>query len=243
MAKVALITGAAQRIGRQIAQYFHTNDWDLVLNYQTSKSQAHELCQQLNTARTDSARLVNGDLSDLTCIEQAATQWFNTDQRLDLLINNAAVFPARRVDAIDLAHWEATINTNLRAPLFLCQALAPKLEASNGSIINITDVYAQLPLQAYSVYSISKAGLVMLTRALALELAPRIRVNAISPGAILHPSTSESDTTTWVDSMLERVPLSRTGNASDIAITALYLATNSYTTGQVIAVDGGRLIG
>lgn len=242
MAKVALITGAAQRIGREIAICFHAQGWDLVLHFQTSESQANELCQQLNTTRANSTRLVRGDLSDPACIEHAAEHWFTSDQRLDLLINNASVFSARALNGIDLAHWETTINTNLRAPLFLCQALAPKLEDSKGSIINIADVYAQQPLQHYSVYSISKAGLVMMTRALALELAPNIRVNAISPGAILHPSNSEPDESALVDSMLKKVPLNRTGKASDIAITALYLATNSYTTGQVIAVDGGRLI-
>jgi pteridine reductase len=242
MAKVALITGAAQRIGREIAIYFHAQGWDLVLHFQTSESQASELYQQLNSTRANSARLVRGDLSDPVCTEQAIDQWFTSDQRLDLLINNASVFSARPLSAIDLAHWETTINTNLRGPLFLCQALAPKLEDSNGSIINIADIYAQQPLQHYSVYSISKAGLIMMTRALALELAPNIRVNAISPGAILPPSNSEPEASALVDSMLKKVPLNRTGNASDIAITALYLAANSYTTGQVVAVDGGRLI-
>jgi len=242
MAKVALITGAARRIGKEIAMCFHAQGWDLVLHYQTSESQANELCQQLNIARAGSTRLVSGDLNDPACTEQAAEHWFTADQKLDLLINNASVFTTQPFGEIDLAHWETTINTNLRAPLFLCQVLSPKLRDSNGSIINITDVYAQKPLQHYSVYSISKAGLVMMTRALALELAPNIRVNAISPGAILHPSNGHPDESTLVDSMLKKVPLNRTGNASDIAITALYLATNTYTTGQVIAVDGGRLI-
>ena len=242
MAKVALITGAAQRIGSEIARHFHAQGWNLVLHYRTSEAQAQQLCQQFNNTRAESARLVHGDISDPDCSEQARTSWFKSDQRLDLLINNAAVFSARPLSEIDLAHWEATLNTNVRAPLFLCQSLAPILKCSTGSIINIADVYGQQPLKHYVVYSISKAGLVMMTRSLALELAPQIRVNAISPGAILQPSNQPSGDTALVDSMLEKIPLKRTGNASDIAMAAFYLATNTYVTGQVITIDGGRLI-
>jgi pteridine reductase len=242
MVKSALITGAAQRIGSEIARHLHAQGWNLVLHYRTSKVQAEQLSQLLNNTRPDSVRLVQGDISDPACIEQARANWFKEDQKLDLLINNAAVFSASPLNKIDLDHWDTTINTNVRAPLFLCQALAPLLKNTTGSIINIGDVYGQQPLKHYTVYSISKAGLMMMTQSLALELAPHIRVNAIAPGAILYPSNRLSDDDALVDSMLKKVPLNRTGSASDIAMTVLYLATNNYVTGQVIAVDGGRLI-
>jgi pteridine reductase len=237
--KVALVTGAARRIGATIARALHDQGLNLVLHYRSSAAEAIELVQQLNRRRPHSAIALQADLQrgdDLPAlIRQAESAW----GRLDALVNNASSFFPTPVGTITAAQWDALIDSNLKAPLFLSQAAAPALAERQGCIINITDVHAERPLKGYCVYSVAKAGLVMLTKSLARELGPRVRVNAIAPGAILWPERElDAD---GKQAIIERTALKRQGTPEDIARAVSFLIRDGgYITGQVIAVDGGR---
>jgi pteridine reductase len=237
--KVALVTGAARRIGAAIARALHDQGMNIVLHYRSSASEAAELAQQLNRQRPHSAISLQTDLQrsdDLPAlVRQAASAW----GRLDALVNNASSFFPTPVGTITPAQWDTLIDSNLKALLFLSQAAAPALAEHEGCIINITDVHAERPLKGYCVYSVAKAGLVMLTKSLARELGPRVRVNAVAPGAILWPERElDAD---GKQAILERTALKRQGTPEDIARAALFLIRDgAYITGQVIAVDGGR---
>lgn len=237
--KVVLITGGAHRIGACIARLLHHHGANLVLHYRSSRESAQRLQTDLNRSRPDSAILVQADLLDsskLTAIiKQALTTW----GRLDVLINNASSFLPTPVGEITENQWDDLIGSNLKAPLFLAQAAAPHLAQNNGCIVNIVDIHADRPLKRYSVYSIAKAGLVMLTKSLACELGPEVRVNAVAPGAIIWPETDFDDVTK--QRIVARTFLKRQGEPGDIAKAVLFLIKDAdYTSGHVLNVDGGR---
>lgn len=237
--KTALITGAAKRIGAQIARTLHGAGCDIIIHYRSSERAAKNLCKELNDERPNSANCLQADLDETeklsTVIEKAAKFW----GRLDLLVNNASSFYPTPVGTITLDNWEELFNSNLKAPLFLSQAAVPYLKANNGSIVNMVDIHAFRPMRKHPVYCAAKAGLVMLTQSLARELGPDIRVNGVAPGAILWPDDDINNETKNL--ILERTALKRPGNPEDIAKAILFLARDAdYITGQIIPVDGGR---
>ncbi|MDR2878223.1 MAG: pteridine reductase [Chromatiales bacterium] len=237
--KVALITGAARRIGAQIARTLHDAGMHVALHYRHSAGPVHALCRELNAQRADSSFAIAAELCDsaaLPALLRAAEQRWG---RLDALINNASAFYPTPIGSVTEAQWSDLIDANLKAPFFLSQLAAPALSSCKGCIVNITDIHGERPLRDHSVYSISKAGLAMMTRALARELAPEIRVNGIAPGAIMWPE-SEMDEATRAD-ILSRIALKRQGSPVDIARAVLFLLRDApYVTGQIIAIDGGR---
>lgn len=237
--KVALITGAARRIGAAIARMLHGQGMNVALHYRASAAEVRRLRDELDAARPGSAVIVQGELLEsarLTGLAQEAAQAWG---RLDALVNNASAFFPTPVGAVDDARWDALIGCNLKAPFFLAQAAAPALAARQGCIVNITDIHGERPLKGYSVYSISKAGLVMMTRALARELGPAVRVNGVAPGAILWPEDGIDEAAK--SAILAGTALKRQGEPEDIARAVLFLLRDApYVTGQIIAVDGGR---
>jgi pteridine reductase len=239
--KVALVTGAARRIGAAIARRLHGAGAKVVLHYRGADTEAVQLEKELNAARAGSATKLKGDLLAPVApkaLVDAALQRF---ARLDILVNNASAFFPTVVGEIEASHWEELIGSNLRAPLFLAQAAAPQLAFAGGAIVNIADIHAQRPLKGYVVYSIAKAGLVALTRSLALELAPAVRVNAVAPGAIAWPEDGQFDPAER-SRIVATTPLARTGTPEEVAQAVHFLCTAPFVTGQVLAVDGGRSI-
>lgn len=239
MAQVALITGAAHRVGATIARTLHGAGLNVVLHYRHSSDAASALASELNSQRADSATLVAGDLLDMaglaSLVERATNPW----GRLDCLVNNASSFYATPIGTVTQAQWDDLLGTNLRAPFFLAQAAVPWLQAAAGSIINIVDIHGDRPMKDRPLYSIAKAGLIMLTKSLARELAPQIRVNGVAPGAILWPTSPVSDS--YKADILNRTALKRLGSPQDIAQAVLFLARDAhYTTGHILTVDGGR---
>ena len=235
--KTVLITGAAQRIGAEIARALHRQGANIALHFRSSREQARRLASELEDQRSESIELIQADLLKTgeasNVIAKAQQRW----RRLDALINNASAFYPTPIGKIDEKSWDELMGSNLKAPLLLSQAAAPHLKESRGSIINLVDIHGQRPLAGHVVYCAAKAGLVMLTQSLALELAPEVRVNAIAPGAILPPPDKEA----IPQSMVDQVPLQRAGEPSDIAQTIAFLVQpGAYITGQVIAVDGGK---
>lgn len=238
--KVALITGAARRMGAVIAEALHAEGLNLALHYRTSKQAAHALQEKLNAVRADSVVLLQADLLDSAKVTHMVQDAIGAWGRLDVLINNASSFYPTPVGSVSDAQWDDIMGSNLRAPFFAAQAAARALAESNGCIINIVDIHADRPLKTYPVYSTAKAGLVMLTKALACELAPQVRVNAVAPGAILWPEALDQVTQQRI---ISRTLLKRQGHPGDIARAVLFLIRDAgYITGQVITVDGGRSI-
>jgi pteridine reductase len=241
---VVLITGAAQRIGAELTRTLHAAGYRVLIHYHASQQAAETLAQALNQQRAGSAACLRADLNRhdevLQLARQARSQW----GRLDALINNASRFYPTPAGTVDEACWDDLFASNLKAPFFLAQALADAIAERNGAIINIVDINAQRPLAQHTVYCTAKAGLAMLTQAMALELAPRVRVNGIAPGAILWPQTMTGDDGGAEQrEMLAKIPLARRGDPVDIARTALFLLGDApYITGQIISVDGGRLL-
>jgi pteridine reductase len=239
-APVALITGAAKRIGAEIARHLHKEGFNLIIHYRHSSAAAKDLVAGFNKQRPHSAVAIAADLSKTKQIEKLAVTACEKWQRLDLLINSASSFYPTPLGTVTEEQWDDLLASNLKAPFFLAQALADSLRDSNGCIINIADIYAERPLQDHSVYCIAKAGNLMLTKTLAKELAPKVRVNGIAPGAILWPEQEEV-TDEFKSGLLAKTPLQERGQASDIARAILYLAREApYVTGHVITVDGGR---
>lgn len=239
--RVVLITGAAHRIGATTARTLHHAGANIVLHYKSSQIAAEALALELNSKRSNSAHIVQGDLLDLKClaviVEQANACW----GRLDVLINNASTFYPTQVGLVTENQWDELLGSNLKAPFFLAQAAAPYLKMHSGSIVNIVDIHADRPLKLYPVYSIAKAGLVMMTKAMATELGPEVRVNAVAPGAILWPEHDMDEAVK--NKILSRTLLKRQGSPSDIANAIIYLVRDAgYVSGQVITVDGGRSI-
>ncbi len=240
--KVVLVTGAARRIGAAIVTRLHAEGARVAIHYRGSAREADRLATHLNGLRPDSAATFHADLvkvDDLPALIRAVATWGGG---LDALVNNASTFYATPIGEITEHHWNDLVGSNFKAPLFLSQAAAPHLRAARGAIVNIVDIHAQRPLRDHPVYGPAKAALAMLTRALAKDLAPEVRVNGISPGAILWPETGMADAAQ--DDILRQVPLRRPGEPADIASCVLYLLRDApYVTGQIIAVDGGRSIG
>ena len=237
---VVLITGAARRIGAEISRTFHHNGFNVALHYNSSESEAHSLAQELNAIRENSAKIFQAQLTDITAIKNMATNVLDWHGKLNVLVNNASSFYPTPLEQASEKQWDVLVGSNLKGPYFLCQAVAPQLRNNAGSIVSISDIYAKSPLQGYSIYCIAKAGNAMLTKSLAKELAPEVRVNGIAPGVILWPNTDEQMSDETKQKIIDKVPLKRTGNPKDIANTVFFLATSaSYMTGQIIAVDGG----
>ncbi len=240
--KVALVTGAARRIGAAIAARLHAGGASVAIHYRGSENDAVLLSEALNRQRPDSAATFQADLLDtprLDGLVDAVTRWHG---RLDVLVNNASSFYPTPVGSITEAEWDDLVGSNLKAPLFLAQAARDALAEARGTIVNIVDIHATRPLRDHPVYGPAKAGLAMLTRSLAKDLAPAIRVNGVAPGAILWP---ESGLTAGAkQNILAEIPLGEPGTPDDIAGAVLYLVRDAtYVTGQIIAVDGGRSIG
>jgi pteridine reductase len=237
--KVALVTGAAARIGASIAATLHGRGCDLVLHCNSNRAGAETLAARLNGARPGSVVVVQADLSGQAGVDELADQARTAHGQLDVLVNNASRFYPTPVGDTQAWQWDDLINSNLRGPWFLVQALLGDLQAAGGSIVNILDVHAERPMRGHAVYCISKAGLAMMTKALARELGPAVRVNGVSPGAILWPEHEPG--AVEKQSILGRTALGRLGDPADIASAVAYLALDApYVTGQILAVDGGR---
>ena len=238
---VVLVTGAARRVGAEIARTLHAAGARVMLHYRSSGSDAQRLAAALNALRPDSAASAQADLADHDAAAALVAATVDCFGGLDALVNNASSFFATPVGEITPAAWDDLIGSNLKGPLFLSQAAAPHLAAAGGAIINITDVHAERPLKGYPVYSAAKAGLLGLTRALAIELGPRVRVNAVAPGAIAWPEAGEDFPAAERAAIVSHTLLGRTGEPADIARTVKFLVFDApYITGQVINVDGGR---
>jgi pteridine reductase len=238
--KVVLITGGAKRIGAATCRRLHAAGANLMLHYRASAGEARLLQAELNHQRKDSVALIQADLLDIGKLPSLIDQTVQSFGKLDALVNNASSFLQTPVGEITSDDWEDLIGTNLRAPLFLAQAAAPALKKTLGVIVNITDIHAERPLKNYVVYSVAKAGLVGLTRSLARELAPEVRVNAVAPGPILWPDDEAFDELSR-QRIISSTPLKREGAPEDIAKAVHFLlADATYVTGETIHVDGGR---
>ncbi len=239
--KTVLITGAARRVGAAIARELHAAGANLAIHYRKSAADVEALAQELNGTRPRSAATVQADLLEVARLPALVEFAVRSFGGLDVLVNNASTFYATKVGEITPAAFDDLLGTNLKAPLFLSQAAAPALRKSNGLILNLVDIHALRPLRHHTVYCTAKAGLHMLTRSLAKELGPEIRVNGISPGPVLWPE-GQGDTSMRAK-VIERTILKRMGTPADIARTALFFAAHApFITGQVLAVDGGRSV-
>ena len=236
--KTALITGGAARIGAQIVKTLHHNQFNIIIHCNQSKDKAQLLCDELNAVRPNSVEIVSGNLNNIDELDSLVS----SVKSIDLLVNNASVFYPKSVEDSEMKDWDDVININLKAPFFLSKGLSKTINKNDGSIINIIDIHSERPLKKHAIYNISKAGLKMLTQTLAKELAPRIRVNGVSPGSILWPQDSAEISEDDKNLMLERIALHRQGSPQDIADTVLFLANSNYITGQIINIDGGRTL-
>ncbi len=239
--KTVLVTGGARRVGAAICRRLHTAGANVMIHYRASAAEARALAKALNAARAGSAACVKGDLLDDKMPRALVAACIAAFGRLDVLVNNASSFYATPVGKMNLRAWDDLIGTNLKAPLYLAQAAARELTKRRGCIVNIVDIHAELPLKDYAIYSIAKGGLAALTRSLARELAPAVRVNGVSPGPILWPDMAIWKSPKTRKKIVDRTLLKRVGEPDDIARTVEFLiASAPYVTGQIIAVDGGR---
>ena len=239
MNKTILITGAAKRIGKEIALTFSQMGWNVIIHYNSSKKDAQDLADKINSYRPNSAKIIQANLdisSDVQRLVDESKLFFDS---IDVLVNNASTFYPTPIDEISEEHWDKLIGSNLKGPLFLIQGLKDKLIESRGSIVNITDTNLSKGVANFSIYASAKGGLESITKVLARELAPEVNVNAIAPGAMLEPPD-----VTWTDEQKEKVianiPLKKMGSEKDIANTVKFVVSSKYMTGQVIKVDGGR---
>lgn len=240
--KWALITGAGKRIGAVIARRLHDAGAGVAIHYFSSAGPAEALASELNAARPHSAIALGADLRRVSELESLVGAMLDAAGRIDIVVNNASTFYPTPLGSITEDHWHDLIDSNLKAPLFLAQAALPALRETRGVIINIVDIHSQRPLRHHLVYGPAKAGLAMLTRSLAKDLGPDIRVNGVSPGAILWPESGMPEKIQ--QSIIREIPLKRAGEPADIAATVLFLVRDApYITGQIIAVDGGRSAG
>ncbi len=241
--KVVLVTGGAKRVGAAICRRLHAAGADVVIHYRGSLYEALALRAELNERREHSAYCIQADLLDVVALKALIEDSINCFGHLDAIVNNASSFYATPLDKVNEVHWNDLMGTNLRAPLFLAQAAAAELRRRHGTIVNIADIHSDRPMHGHVLYSAAKAGLVALTKGLAQEMAPQVRVNAVSPGIITWPEDQE-----WQDEEIRRkivahTLLKREGNPDDIARTVQFLIADApYITGQVLAVDGGRSI-
>lgn len=238
---VALVTGSARRLGAAIARRLHADGYDVAIHCHASRGEADALAGELEAARAASTLVLQADLAQFDRLPELIAHTIGRFGRLNALVNNASTFFATPLGQATPDQWDALFNANARAPFFLSQAAAPHLRATHGAIVNMADIYAERPLRAHALYGMSKAALVHMTRALALELGPDVRVNAIAPGAILWPDGGKDDAAK--QAMLDRTPLHRTGTPEEIANTVRWLLCEAtYMTGQVVRLDGGRLL-
>ena len=239
--KVALVTGGAKRVGEAIVRRLHAAGARVALHYRESEADAARLEAELSALRPGSAARVRRDLLEPNAAEALVAAAVERFGRLDLVVNNASIFYPGGIGRIEPRHWDELVGSNLRAPLFVSQAAAPHLKQARGAIVNITDIHAERPLKGFPVYSVAKAGLAALTRSLALELAPEVRVNAVAPGAIAWPEEGKFDHAER-ERIVATTPLRRIGSPDDIAQAVHFLATALFVTGQTVAVDGGRSV-
>ena len=239
MKKTIFITGAAKRIGKEIALCFSEMGWNIIIHYNSSKNDAQVLADEINGTNPDSAITVQGNLDVKEDVEKVINEVRDAFPTIDLLINNASTFYPTPIEDISEEHWDKLVGSNLKGPLFLIKGLKDKLKESKGSIINITDTNLSKGVANYSIYSAAKAGLESITKGLARELAPDVKVNAIAPGAMLEPPD-----VTWTEEqkskVISSIPLNRMGSEKDISEAVKFLAKSNYITGQIIKVDGGR---
>lgn len=239
--KNILITGGAKRVGAYCVRYLHAQGCNILLHYRSSRSAAIILADELNTLRPDSVRMQQADLNDLKGLQQLAETARQAWGGIDVLINNASAFYATDIAGVTETQWDDLLASNLKSPFFLIQALTPVLKENQGCIINMVDIHAERGLAGFSVYSIAKAGLVALTKVLAKDLAPQIRVNAVAPGAILWPDHELAEQ--QKQAIQTKVALQRIGCPEDIAKAISFLIYDAdYMTGQIITVDGGRTL-
>jgi pteridine reductase len=239
MNKTILITGAAQRIGKEIALSFFNKGWDIVIHFNSSRLEAEALADKMNSERSNSAMIVQANLDNADEVTKLVKKTLSKNSRIDALINNASTFYPTPVGTFSEENWNALMGSNLKAPLFLIQSFHKELEKNQGFIINITDINVDKALINHSIYLAAKSGLQTLTKSLAKELAPNIRVNAIAPGAILEPPNIEW-TTEQKKNIIHAVPMNRMGTEKDIVDAAMYLSEAEYVTGQILNIDGGK---
>lgn len=238
-APVVLITGSARRIGAAIARQFHACGWSVVLHANTSTAELQQAAFDLDMVRPGSVLALQADLRDAAALPDLVEQAVGQFGRLDALVNNASNFYPTLLGQITAEHWDDLFAVNARAPLLLAQAAAPHLRRQQGCIVNLTDLHGTDPMRDHAVYSAAKAALEMITRSLALELAPKVRVNAVAPGAILWPEQGKDDFAR--QALLARTPLGRTGTVEEIAEAVYWLASDApFVTGHTLRVDGGR---
>jgi pteridine reductase len=238
----ALVTGAAKRVGAAIARALHGAGANVAIHYFTSAEAAEALAAELNAERGGSALALRADLKQIAALRALVDALVHRAGRLDILVNNASAFYPTPLAAVTEAQWHDLIDCNLKAPLFLSQCALPHLKRARGVIVNIVDIHARRPLKEHVVYGAAKAGLEMLTRSLAKDLGPDVRVNGVAPGAVLWPEDGVSDKTR--QSIIRQIPLGRPGEPADVAQTVLFLVRDApYVTGQIITVDGGRSVG
>lgn len=236
---LALVTGAARRIGAVIARTLHERGCDVLLHFHTSEGEARALADELNKNRPGSAKLVSADLVDPDSVKKLVQYVRGQGERLDVLVNNASRFYPTPVEEATQAQWDDLFGSNLRGPFFLTQSLVPELRAAQGSVINIVDIHADKPMRKHPIYCMAKAGVAMMTKSLARELGPDIRVNGVAPGAIMWPENEPPEQVQKF--ILDRTVMKRLGDPADIATAVAYLAFDApYVTGQIISVDGGR---
>jgi pteridine reductase len=240
-AKNVLITGAAKRIGAACARLLHSEGCNVFLHYRSSESDAQQLCDDLNRQRPNSAKLIQADLLNMAELEAVAREASTVWGGIDVLVNNASSFYPTAIADVTERQWDELLGSNLKAPFFLAKALSKTLADKRGCIVNIVDIHAERGLNGYPVYSISKAGLAAMTKILAKELGPDVRVNGVAPGAILWPDNDLPETAKL--EILQRVALKRSGEPIDIAKAVFFLVKNAdYITGQILTVDGGRTL-
>lgn len=240
-APVALITGSARRIGAAIARQFHACGWSVVLHAHTSGAELQQMAFDMDMQRPGSVLALQADLRDADALPDLIEQTVAQFGRLDVLVNNASNFYPTLLGQITAEHWDDLFAVNARAPLLLAQAAAPHLRRQQGSIVNLTDLHGTQPMRDHPVYAAAKAALEMVTRSLALELAPKVRVNAVAPGAILWPEHGKDDFAQ--QALLARTPLGRTGTVEEIAEAVYWLATEAaFVTGHTLRLDGGRTL-
>jgi pteridine reductase len=236
---VALITGAARRIGATIAKRLHAAGYDVALHCRRSRAELDALIAELESQRPTSTLALQAELDDVARLGPMIAATIDRFGRLDALVNNASAFYPTSVGEATPAQWDELFGANVRAPFFLAQAAAPHLAERSGAIVNLVDIYAEQPLPNHSVYCMSKAALAMMTKALARDLAPAVRVNGVAPGAVLWPDAGKSDADQAL--MIERTPLKRMGTPDDVASAVVWLLRDApFVTGEIVRVDGGR---
>lgn len=241
--KTILITGGAKRVGAAISRLLHASGANLMIHYRHSAQEAHFLCNELNTRRPNSVAVVCADLLEVSALPALVQQTVAQFGRVDALINNASSYYPTELGQIDTQQWDDLLGSNLRAPLFLAQAAADELKKTQGCIVNITDMHVERPKKGYVVYSVAKAGLVTLTKSLAQELAPEVRVNAVAPGPVLWPENNPEFDAGYRERVIEQTLLKRIGEGNDVAKAVRFLIQDApFITGHILAVDGGRSI-